>query len=154
MEILDVQFEDLGEILNLQKLSYISEAEVADDYNIEPLHENLKDVQDSFNDCDIFLKAVNDEGKIIASVRGKELDETLLIEKLFVSPDYRNLGLGGIILDEIERKSNARRAELFTSSVSPKNIYFYKKQGYSPFKKEYIEGYAEKFQFLFFEKNI
>ena len=41
-------FDDLPDILALQKLAFISEAELYNDYNIEPLNQTLDLIQNDF----------------------------------------------------------------------------------------------------------
>ena len=56
------------EILDMQKLAYISEAELYDDYSIPPLVQTRQDIRDEFGNH-IFLKSV-ENGKVIGLVRG------------------------------------------------------------------------------------
>jgi hypothetical protein len=58
--------EDAQEILALQKLAYLSEAEIHDDYTIPPLHQNLEETEAEFKDQCV-LKATVD-GRLIGSV--------------------------------------------------------------------------------------
>ena len=51
---------DAREILSLQKLAYTSEAELYDDFAIEPLVQSLEKVQEQFENH-VFLKAVIEE---------------------------------------------------------------------------------------------
>lgn len=153
MEILKAEFDDLEEILNLQYLAYISEAELLDDFNIEPLHQKLEEVQKEYKEG-IILKGVTDDNRIIASVRASVKNNTLYIGKLIVHPDFENKGIGSKLINEIEKYGTFSRAELFTSSKSPKNLHFYKKNGYKPFKKEFISEQTPKAKFIYFEKNF
>ena len=61
-------FEDAKEILDLQKLAYVSEAEIYNDYSIAPLTQTLDQIQSDF-ESRLFLKASID-GRIVGSVRG------------------------------------------------------------------------------------
>ena len=60
--------DDAEEILDLQKLAYISEAELYDDYSIPPLVQTRQDIRDEFGNH-IFLKSV-ENGRVIGLVRG------------------------------------------------------------------------------------
>ena len=60
--------DDAEEILDMQKLAYISEAELYDDYSIPPLVQTRQDIRDEFGNH-IFLKSV-ENGKVIGLVRG------------------------------------------------------------------------------------
>ncbi|MCL2720510.1 MAG: hypothetical protein FWD47_04125 [Treponema sp.] len=48
MEIKKAIYEDLAEILDLQKLAYLSEAKLLNDYNIQPLIQTLDELQNQF----------------------------------------------------------------------------------------------------------
>lgn len=39
---------DAAEILSLQKIAYISEAEIYENHDIEPLKQNLEDIEKAF----------------------------------------------------------------------------------------------------------
>ena len=59
--------KDIERILELQKIAYISEAEIIDDFTIPPLHQTIDEILSEFN-YQIFLK-VELENKIVGSVR-------------------------------------------------------------------------------------
>ncbi|MCL1958264.1 MAG: GNAT family N-acetyltransferase [Spirochaetes bacterium] len=142
-------YEDLAEILNLQKLSYQSEAKLLNDYSIQPLTQTLIELQNEFNKC-IILKLINDENnQIIGSVRAREENNRVYIGKLIVHPDFQNKGFGTKLLNAIESYFENKTFELFTSSKSEKNLNIYKKNGYKEFKRE--KG-SNNFEFIYLEK--
>lgn len=59
--------EEAEDILALQKLAYMSEAEILDDFTIPPLHQTLDKIRSEF-DGQVFLK-VERENRIVGSVR-------------------------------------------------------------------------------------
>ncbi len=71
---------DAAEILSLQKIAYISEAEIYENHDIEPLKQNLEDIEKAF-ESHIFLKSVENE-KIIGSVKATEKNRICYIGKL------------------------------------------------------------------------
>jgi ribosomal protein S18 acetylase RimI-like enzyme len=120
---------DLEEILSLQKCAYISEAEIINDFSIQPLTQTIYELIDEFKSSTI-LKAV-DSDKIIGSVRAFERDCVCHIGKLIVHPNNQNKGIGKILLNEVEKRFNScRKYSLFTSKESTRNLYFYNKAGY------------------------
>lgn len=151
MEITKANFADLYEILELQYLAYQSEAKLLNNYSIQPLQETLPELEEQFFNS-LILKAVDDRGRIIGSVRGKIKDNVLLIGKLMVHPDCQGQGIGRKLLAEIEKQCPQPRFELFTSMKSPRNLNFYAKMGYVKFKEEelfgspfaFLEKYAQK----------
>jgi GNAT superfamily N-acetyltransferase len=149
MEIKKAIYEDLVEILDLQKLAYHSEAELLNDYSIQPLTQTLTDLQNEFYKG-IFLNLINEENNhIIGSVRAREENNRVYIGKLIVHPDFQNKGFGTELLNTLESNYEKKTFELFTSSKSKKNLYIYKKNGYKEFKKE--KG-NNNFEFIYLEK--
>lgn len=129
------QFEDLSEILALQKLAYQSEAELVQDYSIPPLLQTQSEIEADFSHL-MFLKTVVD-GRIIGSVRAELKGDTCYIGRVIVHPDYQNQGLGTLLMAGIESCfGTASRFELFTGERSTRNLYFYQKLGYKEFRRE------------------
>lgn len=137
LEILPAVIADAPEILALQKLSYQSEAELYNDFDLSPLKQTLEELSADFGDK-IFFKAVLD-GKIIGTVRGCQEGQSCHIGRLVVHPFYQNLGVGNKLLAAIENGFSAcSRYEVFTGHKSRRYLYFYKKHGYRPFKRQRI----------------
>ncbi|GAK14670.1 N-acetyltransferase [Geomicrobium sp. JCM 19039] len=141
--------EDACEILNLQKLAYVSEAEIYNDYTIMPLQEDLESAKASFQK-NIVLKYVEDR-MIIGSVRGYEENGICYINKLMVHPACRNRGIGQILMTEIESHFTDVTFRLFTGAQSEKNIAVYEKLGYTIYKTGKLD--VEDTQFVFMEKR-
>ncbi|XEC96392.1 GNAT family N-acetyltransferase [Paenibacillus tarimensis] len=129
---------DAKEILALQKLVYLSEAAIYNDYSIEPLVQPLEEVKAQFIDH-VFLKAVDGE-TIVGSVRARLIEETCYIGKLIVHSSYQNKGIGKQLMAEMESCFNTcSRYELFTGNKSEKNLQLYKKIGYKTFRTKSID---------------
>ena len=140
--------EDLAEILKLQYIAYQSEAMLFGTTDIPPLKQTLEEVLQEFQ-RGIILKATDENGNIIGSVRAYQENGTAYIGKLMVHPDFQKKGIGSMILSEIEKQFPALRYELFTSTRSVRNIRLYQKLGYRIFKEEAI---SEELQFVYMEK--
>jgi len=152
MEIKKAIYEDLSEILNLQKLAYQSEAKLLNDFSIQPLTQTLIELQNEFNKnkSGVILKLINEKNnQIIGSVRANEENNRVYIGKLIVHPDYQNKGYGTKLLNTIETYFENKVFELFTSSKSEKNLHLYKKNGYKEFKREKSEN---NYEFVYLEK--
>lgn len=143
-----VQKEDLEEILELQYLAYQSEAKLFGNMDIPPLKQTIEEVHDEFQKG-VILKAVDDGGVIIGSVRAFCHKETVYIGKLMVHPSKQGQGIGTQLLREIEKQYPQQRYELFTSTRSQKNITWYQKLGYRIFDEKQV---TEELRFVYMEK--
>ena len=140
--------EDAKEILDLQKIAYVSEAERYNDCSIPPLTQTIDQIKADFENY-IFLKA-STGARIVGSVRGYMDQETCHIERLIVHPDFRKQGIGTRLIKEIEvRFKQARRYELFTGHRSENNLRLYSKLGYKPYKKQIV---SDSLTLIFMEK--
>ncbi|WP_040197524.1 GNAT family N-acetyltransferase [Candidatus Soleaferrea massiliensis] len=150
MTIQKANSSDLEEVLRLQVLAYQSEARMVGSASIQPLRETLDELHAQF-DRGVVLKAQDDDGVIIGSVRGYEQDGTLYIGKLMVRPDRQNGGIGSKLLESIEALYSSCRYELFTSELSEKNLTFYQRRGYRPFDERVMQGGL---RFVYLEKHV
>lgn len=127
--IIKAEFEDLNEILNLQKRAFLSEAESHGNYDIEPLRQTYESITSDF-EIYTFLKAVHN-GKIVGSIKFRTNGNTVWVGKLMVSPDHRKQGLGRRLLLEVEALNpTASRFQLFTAASSLNNVRLYESVGY------------------------
>lgn len=150
MEICKADYVDLKEILQLQYLSYQSEAALFDTKDIPPLKQTLDEVIEEFN-SGIVLKMISEKNVIIGSIRAKEKDGTVYVGKLMVHPEYRCRGYGTRLLTEIEKYFSGRRYELFTSTKSVDNIVLYQINGYRIFQEKAVD---DNLIFVYMEKLL
>jgi len=149
MEIEKATIEDLPKILDLQKLAYMSEANLLNYYTIQPLTQTLEELENEFNKQTI-LKLVDEKNNaIIGSVRAREENGRVYVGRLFVHPRYQKKGFGTNLLKAIEELYQGKTFELFTSGKSEKNLKLYVKNGYKEFKRQKVSGGLE---FVFMEK--
>lgn len=142
--------QDAPAILELQKLAYQSEAALYQDPTIQPLLQNLEEIEAEFVNH-TFLKGLI-AGTIVASVRAYLRNETCFIGKLIVHPTQQNQGLGTRMMDKIEQLfPEAKRFELFTGYKSERNLHLYTKLGYREFQRQQIH---ERLTFVFLEKWV
>ena len=150
MRILKAQPEDLGVILALQYRAYRSEARLLNDDKIPPLMQTLGDVEKEYREG-IVLKAVDEVGVIIGSVRAREEGDTLHIGKLMVLPEKKGRGIGTQLLVAIEKSCPKPRYELFTSNISIRNLKLYEGLGYRRFREEQV---TPELKFVYMEKTV
>jgi ribosomal protein S18 acetylase RimI-like enzyme len=137
IDISKATLADLSPILRLQKECYQTEAEIYDDYNIPPLRQDLKSLEEEFAQATILKAEIG--GELVGSVRGYIDQETAYIGKLIVAPDFQNRGIGRQLIEAIESTLNdCHQFELFTGSLSSKNLHLYTKLGYTEFKRHTV----------------
>lgn len=139
--------DDMEEILALQKIAYITEAEIYHDFNIPPLLQTLEEIKEEAKNS-LFLKAVSN-GTIIGSIRGYINSGTCFIGKLMVLPGHRKRGIGKKLMKAMEDSFPEARYELFTGHLSVENLALYESLGYRKFKTIKID---ESLQFIYLEK--
>lgn len=130
---------DAPEILALQKSAYQSEAEIYNDYNIQPLRQSLEETVKEICSQHVLILCLNNV--IIGSVRAYYKDGTCYIGKLIVAPEFQGRGFGHLLMREIEAAFQyAERFELFTGCRSQRNLYIYQKLGYQIFDERPVSG--------------
>jgi GNAT superfamily N-acetyltransferase len=134
LQIVRATENDCTDILRIQRIAYRSEAELYNDFSIQPLTQTYDDALLEFQNS-VVLKAVSD-GRIVGSVRAHKNGGTAFVGKLMVCPDYQNRGIGKRLLSAIENECQAGRYELYTGAKSAKNLALYEKCGYTVFKTE------------------
>ena len=111
MKVEVAKASDAIEILEVQIRTYLSAAEIYNDYSIAPLVETPQEIERQFK-IQVFLKAVLD-GRIVGSIRGYLKEGTVHIGRLAVEPSLQNQGIGAGLLQSIEQHfSTAKRYEL------------------------------------------
>src|SRR6476620_4899261 len=100
MKVEVANVDDLNEILELQVRAYQNEAEIYNDYSIEPLIETPLELQEQFKQK-TFLKAIL-EGRIVGSVHKYLKIGTVHISKLAVEPSFQNQGIRTHLIASIE----------------------------------------------------
>lgn len=101
--------------------------------------EILKKLQ---RDPDLFLVA-DVEGRIIGSVMGGFDGRRGLVYHLAVAPEFRRLGIGERLMDELERRLRAKgciRMYLLVTKDNQEAIDFYEKRGWSCMQNLYAYG--------------
>lgn len=148
MEILQAEKKDLEEILQVQYAAFRKEAEDFNDFEIEPMTQTVAVLEEEYETY-TFLKVLNNEGKIIASIRGHIENGTSYIGKTFVHPDYQGKGIGTKMIHTLEQMNTAPRYEINASIRCPQNIRLYEKLGYVRFKETRTENNG----FVYLEKK-
>ncbi|MEW2192867.1 GNAT family N-acetyltransferase [Streptomyces microflavus] len=126
--------QDVEQIFRLQYLCFQREAELYDNYRIDPLVQTLDAVRGEVADDLVFVARLGDE--VVGSVRGFTApDATGQIGKLCVHPRLQGHGLGTRLLNAAEAALAADRAatrfRLHTGHRSESNLRLYRRAGYA-----------------------
>jgi ribosomal protein S18 acetylase RimI-like enzyme len=139
---------DIPAILALQKLAFVTEAELYNDHSIPPLTQTEESLRAEFARA-VFLKAV-EAGELVGSVRGWCSYGTCHVARLAVHPEHRRRGFATALMTAIESVFvEANRFELFTGERSEANLRMYRGLGYSEFKRERL---SDSVSVVFMEK--
>lgn len=150
MKIELAKIEDAPAILALQQLAYRSEAEIYNDFSIQPLTQTLEDLIGEFQTHTVYKALL--EKDLVGSVRTHLNGNTCYVGKLIVHPGVQNRGIGSSLMAYIEKDNNkVQRFELFTGHRSVRNLSLYSKLGYKEFKREKID---DSLQLVFMEKRV
>ena len=141
MNILPVCQQDLPEILAVQKAAFAAEAQLVNDWKIPPLTQTIDELAEDWRKG-IMLKAVNEDGTIVGTVRGQVAPDGFYIGRLAVLPQWQGRGCGSALLEAIIAQAQATprtvtrldRMVLFTSTKSERNLRLYARFGFRPFK--------------------
>lgn len=149
IELRLAELTDLDKILELQKEAYLQEAEIYQDFEIQPLTQSIDSITLEWQ-RGIVIKALKN-GQIIGSVRAELVGNICKIGKLIVRSDFQNQGIGKRLVAEIEELFHSCSIyELFTGDKSEKNLALYRKLGYKVYKTEQI---SNKLQLVYFQKK-
>lgn len=134
----NVRLEDLKEILNIENKGFTPEEAATE----EALIERIENINDTF-----IIAEIN--GKIAGYVNGPVINQKYITDDLFesigknqeqggyiailglvVSENYRNQGLAGKLLNELEKLAKVNNRKGITLTCKSTLIPFYEKYGY------------------------
>ncbi|MCG6492760.1 GNAT family N-acetyltransferase [Kitasatospora sp. A2-31] len=136
--------EDAEQILKLQYLGYQGEAELYGDWTLDPLTQTLESLRAELAEQQFLVARLGDE--VVGTVRGRiGTDGVARIGRLVVHPRMQRHGLGGRLLEALERRlaEDGRPVtafRLFTGHRSLGNLRLYARQGYRQTAVEQISG--------------
>lgn len=144
--------EDAEQILKLQYLGYQPEAELYGDWAIEPLTQSLESLRAELSEQHFLVARLGDE--VVGSVCGHVgADGVGRIGRLVVHPRMQRHGLGGRLLDALERRmaqdGPVSAYRLSTGHRSLGNLRLYARQGY---RQTEVEQVNSRLSFVHLEK--
>ena len=147
--------EDAEQSLKLQYLGYQPEAELYGDWAIEPLTQSLESLRTELTEQHVLVARLGDE--VVGIVRGHVDAEGIgRIGRLVVHPRMQRHGLGGRLLEALERRmaEDSRPVtayRLFTGHRSLGNLRLYARQGY---RQTSVEQVSSRLSFVHLEKPV
>ncbi|MDH6707999.1 MULTISPECIES: GNAT family N-acetyltransferase [unclassified Kitasatospora] len=147
--------EDAEQILKLQYLGYQPEAELYGDWAIEPLTQTLESLRAELSEQHVLVARLGDE--VVGTVRGRvDADGVGRIGRLVVHPRMQRHGLGGRLLDALERRlAEGGRPltsyRLSTGHRSLGNLRLYARLGY---RQAAVEPISDRLSMVHLEKPV
>ncbi|MER8100294.1 GNAT family N-acetyltransferase [Kitasatospora sp. NPDC094016] len=145
--------EDAEQILKLQYLGYQPEAELYGDWAIEPLTQSLESLRAELSGQYVLVARLGDE--VVGTIRGHvDAEGVGRIGRLVVHPRMQRHGLGGRLLDALERRlaEDGRPVtsyRLFTGHRSLGNLRLYTRLGY---RQSAVEPVTDRLSLVHLEK--
>lgn len=140
---------EAAQILAMQQRAFQSEAELYHDPAISPLTQTLEELEAEF-EKKIFLTAWL-EDLLVGSVRAHLDHGTCHISRLVVEPSFQGQGIGTALMKTAEQLfPAARRCELFTGQRSLRNLRFYERLRYKPFRTQKV---SDRVTFVYLERR-
>jgi GNAT superfamily N-acetyltransferase len=148
------KLEDGEKLLAIQRKSFQEALELYKDYDTNPMFEKIEKILYKIENHN-YYKIIAD-GIIIGGLNAyKRADFHYYINRIFIHPDFENLGIGKKAIEFIEKEKefvDARIWTLETPHKSLKNHYFYEKLGYV--RNGEVEEINENLKLIYFEKVI
>lgn len=131
MLIRDALEEDLLELLAIQKAAFMRYTDHLLPEQIPPLNETIEEVKKDFNSKRIIIAET--DGRIAGSVRFSVKAGVCFLERLSVSPDLQEKGIGKKLVKEVEKRAGkqAHKIYLETGLLANNLLMFYTRLGYT-----------------------
>jgi len=141
--------EDAEELLAVQRESFKEALELYQDFDTNPKFEKIEKI--SYKIKNHYYYKIILDGIIIGGIHAyKKGDYHYYINRIFILPDFENLGIGKKAMEFIENELyDAKTLSLDTPHKSYKNHYFYEKLAYIRTGK-----INENLKLLYYEKTI
>lgn len=147
--LVELQPDDAGEVLTLQRAAYVTEAQAYRDPCLPPLLESLDQVSAELAEPEVIGFGWRESnGRLVAAVRvrvGRADPSRVEVCRLAVAPDWQGRQLGSSLLRGIEERlpNEVTELRLFTGEHSAGNLRLYGRLGYIETCRESTpDGYA------------
>jgi GNAT superfamily N-acetyltransferase len=150
MKIELATIQDVPELQELQHKAFGPQCIELGWEDAPPMTESLEHAYEDFAQCTT-LKVLDDEGRIIGSIRGNVTDGSLYMGRLMVLPEYRQQGIGKQLFREIQSRLPHNRTWLCTCKQVQAPYEFYLREGFRPYKDEIV---GPGLTWVYMEKSI
>ena len=154
IKLIKAKHEDIGTILQMQKVAFAELYEKYHDTETSPATEEYKDILFRFNQPETtyyFITTNNQKIGVIRVVDYKDGVTRKRISPIFVMLEYRNKGYAQQAIAEAERIHGNHHWKLDTILQEKGNCYLYEKLGYHQTGKTEIIN--DKMTIVFYEKD-
>ncbi|MDQ2087956.1 GNAT family N-acetyltransferase [Herbivorax sp. ANBcel31] len=126
--------------------------ELYKDYDTNPVFEKMEKISLKIQKHYYYKILVDD--KILGGIHAyKKSDSIYCLNRIYVRPDYENLGIGKMAMEFIEKEiTDADIWTLETPHKSYKNHHFYEKLGYK--RTGNIEDFSENLKLIHYKKTV
>lgn len=131
---------DAAELLVLTRSCWVNEAVANEDLHLPHFRETVENIRASFETWETWVGRI--DGRIVASVRARLVEDVWNIGRLMVAVDVEGRGFGRGLLAFIESRApaTAQAFELFTGAHSERNQRMYALAGYQIIGPSEIPG--------------
>lgn len=126
--IAPIRVGDAGEVLTLQRAAFVSEAQIYGSADMPPLTQTLEQVEEELREALGWTARLG--GRLVGALRARRDGDLLMIGRIAIAPDVQGEGIGRMLLEAAETRSECAEAELFTGSLSEANLRLYRRCGY------------------------
>ena len=133
LRIRDATVGDAGEILTLQRVAFVADAQIYDDPHMPSLTQTADEIAAEIECPETVVLTARLGHRLVGSVRANRDHGTAHIGRLMAAPDLAGRGIGSALMDAIEARLAGDTIELETGSRSDANIAFYQRRGYTIF---------------------
>ncbi len=154
IKLIVAKFDDLDNILQMQKEAFSELYAKYQDTETSPATEEYEDILFRFNQPETiyyFIMSGSEKVGVIRVVDCKDGITGKRISPIFVMPEYRNKGYAQQAIKEAERIHGKQHWKLDTILQEKGNCYLYEKLGYHQTGK--IEQINERMTIVFYEKD-
>lgn len=146
--IRNANLDDASEILEIQKEAFLGQAKIYNNYELPPLTQEIESLREEYKEKIVLKYEV--QNRIIGSVRYKDEDGTVTVDRLVVKPSEQSKGIGTRLLQAVEEMNpEATKFRLFTGNKSERNIHLYKNVGYKEIGRSFTD---QGIQLIYMEK--